>query len=488
MRIAMVTSECEPWAKTGGLADVVDALSRALGMPEPAGLGHEVDVYLPWYRGLEPPEALVPLELRVPLGSPDGEGPRHETVTLWSGQAEGYRLRLVQHAASFDREGGYYTNAAGDYGDNAARFTLLGRAALEAIRGEARPVDIIHGHDWQAGPALLSLRHRYSADPLLASAAALISCHNLAYHGWTPRDEAWQLDLPEGVGQRDGVDVLREVIAIADLVNTVSPTYCRESLTPDFGAGLDDVLRARGERYVGILNGIDTELWDPATDAALEHRYSAGDLSGKRATRYDLMTRHGLDPDGPLLGVIGRLDPQKGFDLVTSAAPALIGSGARLIVLGTGDARLIAGLRAIARERPDRVVVLDRFDRDEARRIYAGADLFLMPSRFEPCGQGQLIAMRYGTPPVVRRSGGLADTVIDADADPETGNGFVFGTARPEALVEAVRRAILALEDEPRFRRIQAQGMARDHSWRGPARQYELAYARAQQARRASTG
>ena len=475
MRIAMVASECEPWAKTGGLADVVDALSRALGSPGPAGRGHEVDVYLPWYAGLTPPAALVPLEVRVPVGSPDGSS-RHDTVTIWSGDADGYRLRLVRHH-SFDRAG-YYMDADGDYRDNPARFTLLGRAALEAIRAEARPVDIIHGHDWQAAPALLSLRQRYAGDPLLGATATMLTCHNLAYHGWTPRADAWQLDLPADVGSPDGVDLLREAIRSVDIVNTVSPNYAAESLTPPFGAGLDDVLRARGDDYIGIINGIDTDLWDPARDAALVAPYSAADLSGKARNRSDLMARNGLDPDGPLLGVIGRLDPQKGFDLVTAAAPALVEMGARLIVLGTGNAELIAGLLALGARQRDRIAVLDRFDRDEARRIYAGSDLFLMPSRFEPCGQGQLIAMRYATPPVVRRSGGLADTVVDADADPEQGTGFVFGPAEPAALVDAVQRAITALRDEARLAHIRANGMARDHSWRVPARQYEAAYRR----------
>jgi len=478
MRIAMVASECEPWAKTGGLADVVDALSRALGTPVPGGLGHEVDVYLPWYRDLAPPSGVLPMELRVPVGDARGDGPRHELVTLWSGNADGYRLRLVQHAPSFDRDG-YYVDGDGDFADNPARFTLLGRAALEAIRAEARPVDVIHGHDWQAGPALLSLRHRYRADPLLAGTAMMLTCHNLAYHGWTPRSGAWQLDLPDTVGARDGIDLLREAIKIADIVNTVSPSYARESLTPAYGAGLGEVLRARGGRYLGIINGIDTTLWDPATDPALAAPYDAGDLAPKALTRAALMDRHGLAADGPLLGVIGRLDPQKGFDLVAAAAARLVDLGARLIVLGTGDERLIAGLLETAAEHPDRIAVLDRFDRDEARRIYAGADLFLMPSRFEPCGQGQLIAMRYGTPPVVRRSGGLSDTVIDADEDPAIGTGFVFGPADPASLVEAVGRALRALADPPRFRHIQAQGMATDHSWRLPARQYELAYERA---------
>jgi len=473
----MVASECEPWAKTGGLADVVDALSRALGSGAPAGPGHEVDVYLPFYRGLTPPDDLVPLELRVPVGTPDG-GQRDEQVTLWSGAADGYRLRLVEHAPSFDRDN-YYMEGDADYPDNAARFTLLGRAALEAMRAEARPADVIHGHDWQAGPALLLLRHRYAGDPLLGVAATMLTCHNLAYHGWTWRADAWQLDLPESVGKHDGVDLLREAIATADMVNTVSPTYARESLTPEYGAGLDDALRDRGDHYIGIINGIDTELWDPATDPTLAASYDASDPAPKVRTKVELMERNGLDPDGPLLGVIGRLDPQKGFDLVTGAAPELVAMGARLIVLGTGHERLVAGLVKLAARHPDRIAVLERFDRDEARRIYAGSDLFLMPSRFEPCGQGQLIAMRYATPPVVRRSGGLADTVIDADDDPRQGNGFVFGPAEPEALTAAVRRALAAMADVARFRRIQAAGMARDHSWRVPAAEYEAAYRRA---------
>ncbi len=482
MRIVMVASECEPWAKTGGLAAGVDALSRALGTPSPAGPGHAVDVFLPWYRDLVPPADLVPLDLRVPVAGPHGE-PVAEAVRIWSGSGDGYRLRLVEHAASFDRAS-YYMDAHGDYADNAARFTLLGRAALEAIRAEGEAVDVLHGHDWQAGPALLSLRARYGDDPLLGGTPTLLTCHNLAYHGWTPRDRVPQLDLPGGLGDAWGVDLLREAIRTADLVNTVSPGYARESLTPEMGGGLHEALADRGDRYLGILNGIDTTLWDPATDAALAARYDAGDLSGKAACRADLCARHGLDPDGPVFGLIGRLDPQKGFDLVTTAAPRLVEAGARIMVLGTGHEDLVRGLREEAAARPDRIVVLDRFDRDEARRIYAGADLFLMPSRFEPCGTGQLIAMRYGTPPLVRSTGGLADTVIDADAEPAAGTGFAFGPADPDALVEASRRAIAAWRDHPRFRAVQARGMARDHSWRAPAREYEAVYQRAARLRR----
>jgi starch synthase len=272
------------------------------------------------------------------------------------------------------------------------------------------------------------------------------------------------------------------------MVNTVSPTYAQESLTPEYGAGLDDVLRERGDRYGGILNGIDLGLWDPATDAALPARFSAHDPSGKDACRADLAARHGLDPDGPIFGLVGRLDPQKGFDLVAAGAEALVEAGARLVVLGTGDARLTESLKALAATRPDRVVVLDRFDRDEARRIYAGSDVFLMPSRFEPSGQGQLIALRYGTVPLVRSTGGLADTIVDADAEPETGNGFTFLPADAGAFVEAAGRTIAAFRDPGRWAAIQRRGMVADASWAGPAARYEAMYARALELRQASLG
>ncbi|MFN8620713.1 MAG: glycogen/starch synthase [Chloroflexota bacterium] len=479
MRIAMVASECEPFAKTGGLADVVDALSRALGRA-----GHSVDVYLPRYRSLSHvPIDLVPREVVVPVGvdpalGARGESGRRVTVTVWTGTADGYRLRLVEHDPAFAREG-FYGGPEGDYPDNGMRFTLLGRAALETIRAEARPVDILHGHDWQAGPAVLSLRTRYAFDPLMARAATVMTCHNLAYHGWIPRERAWALDLPDGIGDHYGVDLLRESVRIADLVNTVSPTYAEESLTPEYGGGLDETLRQRGDRYSGILNGIDTSLWDPATDPALPAVYSAHDLAGKARCREDLAARHGLDAGGPIFGLVGRLDPQKGFDLVAAGAARIVEAGARLIILGTGDARLVESIHGLAAERPDRVVVLDRFDRDEARRIYAGADAFLMPSRFEPSGQGQLIALRYGTVPIVRLTGGLADTIVDADVDAEDGNGFGFLPADPAAFVETSQRAIAAWNDPARWAAIQRRGMLADPSWAGPAARYEQLYRRA---------
>jgi len=469
MRIAMVASECEPFAKTGGLADVVDALSRALGQ-----LGHEVDVYLPRYRGVAIPEGAEQLDLSVPMGLG-----RQVPVRLLSASARGYRLRLVDHAESFDRPD-YYVVDGADYPDNGFRFSVLGRTALEAMRAEGRPVDIVHAHDWEGAPAILLLRHRYGATAALGTPATVLSCHNLAYHGWVPRSEvAAQLDLPQIVGAPDGVDLLREGVLGARLVNTVSPTYARESLRPEYGAGLDDALRSLGDRYIGIINGIDTDLWNPATDVDIPARYSASNLEGKLACREALCAELGLDPDGPLFAMVSRLDPQKGFDLLAEAAPRLIADGARICVLGTGDHALVEGLRAVAADQPTQLVVEERFDRALARRMYAGADSFLMPSRFEPCGQGQMISMRYGTVPIVRRTGGLADTVIDADDQPQAGNGFSFDNADSESFAHACQRAMAAIANRPRWREIQARGMAADHSWRGPAREYVAAYRRA---------
>lgn len=502
-RVVFVASECEPWAKTGGLADVVDALARALGRA-----GVAVDVYLPAYRGARRPTMTDRTTLAVPVeghgGGPGGgvEGSVGDatavadrdvgdvaTVDILSAAADGYRLRLVDHPYHFGRPG-FYGDERGDYPDNGARFALLCRAALEAARAEGHPIDVIHGHDWQAVLALLYRDVHYAGDPLVGRAATVLSIHNLAYHGWVPRDRVADLQLPDGVGEAAGVDLLREGIRAADLVTTVSRTYAREALTPEYGMGLGGDLAARGDRFVGIMNGIDPAVWAPATDGTLalryglraDRRHGIGPLEeGKRAAKADLLSRHALDGalDRPLLGMIGRLDPQKGFDLVAGAAQEIVDAGALLVVLGTGNAELLSGLRAVAAAKPRRIAVIERFDRDEARRIYAGTDVFLMPSRFEPSGQGQLIAFRYGTPVVARRTGGLADSVVDLDADPARGNGFLFDEATPDALAEAVRRALDAHADPPRWDALRRRVMGLDHSWTAPARAYLDAYRRA---------
>jgi starch synthase len=502
MRVAFLAAECEPWAKTGGLADVVDALARALGQVGGADLELPIEVFLPRYRSVTVPPDRVTGERWIelpPSSSPlpkttsvseHGSDPRRATtrVRIVDVEAHGYRLRLVDHPASFDRAGGYYGDETGvDYPDNAGRFGLFCRAVLATLEAEGRPPDVLHLHDWHTAPAV-----RYAAAGP-DGPAVLLTVHNLAYHGWTARSRVAELGrewtsilAPDAVG----IDLLGEAIERADLVNTVSPGFAAEALTAAFGMGLDPALRARGDRFVGILNGLDTALWDPATDAALAAPYSRADRAGKAACRADLLARVGMDPAdrGPVLGMIGRLDPQKGFDLLAEAAPALLEDGFRLVVQGSGPAELVAGLRTLATDRPADVVLIERFDRDMARRIYAGVDGFLMPSRFEPCGTGQMIALRYGTPPIVHATGGLRDTIRDEHDSPGAGTGFVFRDATAGSLRWACGQF------GQRFRAgggawesLLERGMAVDFDWRtASAPAYVEAYRRAIALRRAS--
>ncbi len=490
MRVAFIAAECEPWAKTGGLGDVVDALARSLARV-PVATDGMVDVFLPRYRSVTLPASARPgTPLRVPdPHSLDGA----VELNVIDVEANGYRLRLVDHPAAFDRDGLYGPPGGGDFSDNAWRFGLLCRAALETLRAESdRPVDVIHIHDWHAGPAPIFRDRWYEDDPVLGRAAVVLTLHNLAYHGWTPLKSLGQLGLAPGDGIVDagaaGIDLLASGIELAEMVNTVSPGYARESLTPALGFGLDGALRAKGDRYLGILNGLDTGVWDPATDADLAATYSASDLRGKATCRADLLDRVGFNPtdDGPVLGMIGRLDPQKGFDLLAEAAPRLLSAGCRLVVLGSGDPRIAADLQSLAERRPDRVALLERFDRAMARRIYAGVDFFLMPSRFEPCGQGQMIALRYGTPPIVRRTGGLADSVIDELRLPGEGTGFAFDATTPDALADACEAAIAVRgAGGAAWADLVARGMAVDFDWTtGSAPQYVDLYKRAVSLRR----
>jgi starch synthase len=492
LRIAMIAAECEPWAKTGGLGDVVDALSRALARV-PGATDGEVEVFLPRYRSVPVPASDVGRRsIRVPDPmSADGT----TDVGVVDVAANGYRLRLVDHPAAFDRDGMYGPPGGGDFADNAWRFGLFCRAALETLRTEPdRPVDIVHLHDWHSGPAAIQRDAWLADDPVIGRAAMVMTLHNLAYHGWTGRDELRQLGLVPGGGvlpaDADGVDLIREGIVRAEVANTVSPGFAREALTPEGSFGLADALAAKGDRFVGILNGLDTAVWDPATDADLAAPYSAADLSGQAACRRDLLERLAFDPDddGAVLGMIGRLDPQKGFDLVHDAAPRLIEGGARIVVQGSGDPQLAEGLRSLAAAQPERVALIERFDRAMARRIYAGADFFLMPSRFEPCGTGQMVSLRYGTPPIVRRTGGLADSVIDERTRPGAGTGFSFDDATPDALAAACEDAIrMRAAGGPAWAGLIARGMAVDFDWdRGSAPAYAALYGRAVAIRRGS--
>ena len=480
LRVALLAAECEPWAKTGGLADVVDALARALGrLPEAGrGLAAPVDVLLPRYRSVAVPEGAV---AEPPLSVPDPGGRGSVSARIVNVAAEGYRLRLVDVPEAFDRDGFY------DHPDDAWRFAVFCRVALAALKRDGTPLDVLHVHDWHTGPALLDrARGEAARDPFFADMAVLLTIHNLAYHGWVPNDAIGELGLrrddPLAGANPAGIDLLLTAIERSELANTVSPGFAAEAITPAFGMGLDPALRAKGDRFFGILNGIDPDLWDPATDPVLAARYSRTAPSGKADCRADLLTRVGFDPadHGIVVGMIGRMDPQKGFDLLADGAPELLASGARIVVQGSGHASLADPFRALAAANPARVALIERFDRAMARRVYAGADAFLMPSRFEPCGQGQMIALRFGTPPIVRRTGGLADSVLDVAEHPGEGTGFVFNEATPAALVAAVRRAARLRADAAEWSALRDRAMAVDFRWDvGPAPRYLEAYRRA---------
>jgi starch synthase len=371
---------------------------------------------------------------------------------------------------------------------------------LEHLRtggSSGTPPDVIHIHDWHTGPVALYRDTVLRDDPALARAALMLTVHNLAYHGWTPPERVPELGLTAGevaaTGARDGIDLLRAAIQRADLVNTVSPGFAAEALTPEFGMGLDGDLRAKGDRFLGILNGLDTDLWNPATDEALPARYSRENRHGKAECRRALLEEIGLDPpdDRPVLAMIGRLDHQKGFDLLAAATPDLLRRGFRLAILGSGTPDVVAPLRSIAQSRAGRgrIALIERFDRDLARRMYAGSDGFLMPSRFEPCGTGQMIGLRYGTPPIVRATGGLKDTVIDVDAHPEAGIGFVFEGDDPAALVDAcVRFGRRRSTGGPAWEALLDRGMAVDFDWRThSAPTYLATYRRALDLRRVAS-
>jgi starch synthase len=494
MRVAMIAAECEPWAKVGGLGDMVDALARALGRVGGEAVANPVQVFLPRYRGVPEPAAGSVVGAReVPVPDPRSTG-GSSTIAIVDVEANGYVLRLVDHPAAFDRAG-IYGDAAGEYADNAWRFSLLCRAALETLRTDPEPVDVLQLHDWHGAPAAIYRSSRYGDDPVIGRVAILQTIHNMAYRGVTPRSRLSQLGLAPGdgvVGVDDQVlDVLAAGVERAELVNTVSPGYAREALTPEFGMGLDGLLRSKGDRFFGILNGLDTTVWDPATDGVLAARYSRADRSGKRACRADLLARVGLDAadEGPLIGVVGRFDAQKGLDLLASALPALVERGARFVVLGSGDRSLGEAFRWLGKAHPRAIAVIEGFDRDMARRIYAGADLFAMPSRFEPSGQAQMIALRYGTPPIVHRTGGLADTVIDETTHPGAGTGFAFEHPTAAGLIWACETA-MAFRGErgAAWEALVDRAMSVDFDWtHESAPRYVEAYRRAVELRRRVT-
>lgn len=470
MRILFVSAEVAPFAKVGGLADVAAALPRAL-----AELGAEVAVAMPKYRGVEAKADLEEVSrFPVSIGGEDKECVVFRS-TLPGGQVPIY---FLGHDPYFDREQ-IYGEGGGDYPDSLERFAFLSRGALSlAHHLEIKP-EVIHVNDWHT--ALVPVYLRAGLD--LRGAKTVLTIHNLAYQGVFPWEKRAVLGLPEqaltALEHQGKLNLLKGGIATADLLTTVSPAYAREIL--ERGEGLEDALRARAEDLVGVLNGVDYSVWNPETDPHLWANYSARDLSGKEENKRRLQGELGLenDPRAPLVGMISRLAEQKGFDLVIPAFDRMMALGIQFVLLGTGDPRYEEFFRKAAERYQGRVAALITFSEEWAHRIEAAADIFLMPSRFEPCGLNQMYSLRYGTVPVVRATGGLADTVKDYDPGRDEGNGFVFQEYAPEAMLSALRRAVGVYRgDEEAWRRLMLRGMREDHSWEASAREYLNLYRR----------
>lgn len=481
MNILMLASEAVPLAKTGGLADVVGTLPVEL-----ARLGHDVRLVLPRYAALDATAITLKKASTVDVSwRGDRLDVGVETGMLGGGAVP---LTCIRYDPFFARAG-LYGEAGLDYPDNLERFALFCRAAMEACKQPGRPPDILHAHDWQAALAVAYLKTLYRNDPAWAKTRALFTIHNIGYQGQFPVSTyaatglPWSEYTPERLEYYGQVNLLKGGLVYADILNTVSPTYAREIQTAEFGFGLEGVLQTRKDRLFGVTNGIDYSVWNPATDPHLSARYSTDDLSGKRVCKRALQAEMKLPVrDVPLVGLVSRLAFQKGIDLIVDILPKLLNLDVQMVVLGSGDPSYQTLLAELNARYPDKLAVRLAFDEPLAHRIEAGADLFLMPSRYEPCGLNQLYSLRYGTVPVVRKTGGLADTVAPYAPDVRSGavaTGFSFETPEPEVLLSTLFLALRVYRDKEEWTGLMRRGMQQDFSWQRSAGQYVELYQRA---------
>lgn len=476
--ILMITSEAVPFAKTGGLGDVLGALPQALGR-----LGHRVVVVLPRYRGIA--RGTIVERLPLTIGGRTLEAAYDEHPL-----ADGVTAVLVDCPELYDR-GELYGVGSNDYPDNALRFAFLVRAALEFAGRSAAPPDVVHAHDWQAGLAPVYLKTLYAGHPTLGRAASVFTIHNLAYQGLFPPgwlaglDLGWELFTIDGLEYWGKVSFLKGGINQSELITTVSPRYAKEIQAPEYGFGFDGILRRRSKQLLGILNGIDAESWNPSADRFLPAPYDSKNLGPKQLARRALLDTCGVRVtpavlERPIVGMVSRLVDQKGFDLIAQlGGQRLLSLGATFVLLGNGEARYEEFWRGLAAAHPDRVAVQVGFDEALAHLIEGGSDIFLMPSRFEPCGLNQMYSLRYGTVPVVRSVGGLDDTIENWNPRTRTGTGFKFKDYTPDALYRTLERAVGTFADRNAWRALQRQGMKQDHSWDASAREYVKVYEKA---------
>ena len=476
LRVVQAAGESVPFIKTGGLADVVDAVSRGL-----AARGHDVTLILPKYSAIKNvPSDFKRLDAPVPVVIDN----RKELAHLWVGTYEGVRVVLLENEYFFGRQGPY-GSAYGDYGDNDERFMFYAHAVLAAASALNLRPDVFHVHDWQAAliPPILKLQDRH---PAVAAAKTVLTLHNLAFQGLFPQ---WSV-LKAGFSTRDFTynkleywghfGYLKSGVQYADALTTVSPTYAKQiQATNEFGMGLEGLLSFRSQDLHGILNGVDPKLWNPRTDAHLTDRYGVEDAaSGKAANKARLQEHAGMARgDKPLLGVVSRLSHQKGIDMIAEVVPELVRLGFQLAITGNGDAGYEQWLKSLQQQYPDNVFVHAQFSEEMARRIYAASDFLLMPSRFEPCGLSQLMAQAYGSLPLVNPTGGLADTVKDV-RDHRDGDGLHMRELSPKGLIDAAVAAMAHYNDSEALARSRRAAMTKDSSWDKAILDYEALYRR----------
>ncbi|MBI5381473.1 MAG: glycogen synthase GlgA [Opitutae bacterium] len=476
MKIVHVASELFPYVKTGGLADAVGSLATTL-----AGRGHEVAVFLPGYRAvLEHPEATKAerrLRLRIEMGD------RYFTGEVWAfSPRKNLTIYLICRDELFDRRG-LYGNGERDYEDNFHRFLYFQKGVIEALRLLGLNADVVHCHDWQTGLLPLLLRYTERRQGMTLAVTTVFTIHNIAFQGLFPMRSYHRTNLPDEFKGIEGVEfygqlsMMKGGLIYADRITTVSPHYAQEIQTPLFGCGLEGVVASRAEDLSGLINGIDTDVWNPAKDRLIPARYSVTDLSGKAKCRAELLSvmKLAATDDTPIYGMVCRLAEQKGIDLLLANQDFFLRENVRLLVLGSGEKRYENALQSLVTAAPDKIALATRLDEKMSHWIEAGSDFFVMPSLFEPCGLNQMYSQAYGTVPLTSRVGGLSDTVIDADQAPAAGTGLTY-PATAAGLRDALQRSQKLFADRARYAEVQRRGMERDFSWATAAQGYQRLY------------
>jgi starch synthase len=479
MRVLLASSEVQPYSKTGGLADMVGALGKAL-----ARAGHRVGIVTPLYQGVRekfPDLKLLELPLDLPLGL------RRVGGQVWTREAiPGLTIYLVDQPEFFERSGIYQRDGL-DYPDNAERYIFFSKTVAHLALNLAWKPELLHAHDWQAGLAVLLLQHQRGQPGGEQVPRTCMTIHNLAYQGAFPASQyalanlPWDYFTPASMEFYGQMNCLKAGIAAADVITTVSPRYGREIATAEFGCGLDGLLRARQAALVGILNGVDYEDWNPINDSYIKKNYSADSLAAKAVNKAALQEEFGLpaEPEVPLFGNIGRMVEQKGMDILLGALEEMLNARVQFVQLGTGAPKFQQALVDLARRFPAQAAVQVGYDEGLSHRIEAGCDFFLMPSRFEPCGLNQMYSLRYGTIPVVRATGGLDDTVVDIRENPSSPNGIKFAEYSSRAVAKSIRKAQALYAEPELLQHYRRNAMAADFSWTRTAAEFEKVYQRA---------